>query len=127
MTLEPQRINPALVDPVGAPQRTTRPQGTPAPGQPNFTDALRDAAGVKFSKHAAQRLERRELTVDSHHLERLGHAVDQAAAKGGRSALVLVDDLTFVVGVPAKTVITAIDRNQMKDNVFTNIDTVVFG
>jgi flagellar operon protein len=51
--------------------------------------------------------------------------VQRAAEKGSRSALVLVDDAAFVVSVPNKTVITAVDREHMREQVFTNIDSAV--
>ena len=34
-------------------------------------------------------------------------------------------DLAFVVSIKNRTVITAVDGNSMKDNVFTNIDSAV--
>ena len=54
-------------------------------------------------------------------------AVDRAAAKGARESLVLVDDTAFVVSVRNRTVITAVDRARMRDQVFTNIDSAVIG
>ena len=53
--------------------------------------------------------------------------MDLAARKGSRSAVVLVDDLAFVVAVPNRTVITAIDGGHMKEKIFTNIDSAVIG
>jgi hypothetical protein len=38
---------------------------------------------------------------------------------------VLVDSTAFVVAVPNRTVITAVDRAHMKEQVFTNIDSAV--
>jgi flagellar operon protein len=89
---------------------------------------LRDAGAsqpVQFSKHAAQRLERRGLEVDTATRARLQDGVDRAAGKGSRDAVVLVDDKAFVVSVANRTVITAVGRDQMKDHVFTNIDSAV--
>ncbi len=126
--------NPALVPPgVGAPAPVTAPRQPTQPVRPTngpaFADVLRDAAqrtqGVEFSKHALQRLERRGLAVDPPTMDRLNDGVQRAAGKGSRDAVVLVDDTAFVVSVANRTVITAVGRDQMKDHVFTNIDSAV--
>ena len=58
-------------------------------------------------------------------MARLGDGVDRAAAKGSRDSLVLVDQTAFVVSVRNRTVITAVDREHMREQVFTNIDSAV--
>jgi flagellar operon protein len=58
-------------------------------------------------------------------LVRLEQAVDRAASKGGRDSLVMMDDTALVVSVKNRTVITALHREQARDNVFTNIDSAV--
>jgi flagellar operon protein len=121
-------INPALVPPgVGGPAPIHR--GSPVRPQPltgpSFDSVLRDAQQVQFSKHAVQRLERRGLQVDHASMQRLQDGVQRAAGKGARDAVVLVDDTAFVVSVANRTVITAVGRDQMKDHVFTNIDSAV--
>jgi hypothetical protein len=55
----------------------------------------------------------------------LERAVDAAAAKGAREALLLMDRLAFVVSVPRRTVITALDGSDAEDHVFTQIDSAV--
>jgi flagellar operon protein len=127
-------FNPALVPPgVSAPAQVavrTQPvrPSVQTPQGPAFADVLRDTAGTKpvtFSKHAVQRLERRNLPVDQTVMQRLQDGVDRAAGKGARDAVVLVDDTAFVVSVSNRTVVTAVGRDQMKDHVFTNIDSAV--
>ncbi len=81
---------------------------------------------IKVSKHAAMRLEARNITLDSTSMEKLKNAVDLASQKGVRDTLVVMDQVAFVVNVNARTVITAVNRNELKDNVFTNIDGAVF-
>jgi flagellar operon protein len=127
-------FNPALVPPgVSAPtDARTRTQpvrpNVQTPQGPAFSDVLKGVAGsqpVQFSKHAVQRLERRNLAVDSASMQRLQDGVDRAAGKGARDAVVLVDDTAFVVSVRNRTVITAVGKDQMTDHVFTNIDSAV--
>lgn len=125
---EPRIIPPSAVDPLkptSAPTRT-RPQ-SPA-DRAAFESALRSAeraGGLQFSKHALQRIERRELDVSPDQLQRLKAGFELAQGKGSRSSAILVDDLAFVVAVPAGTVVTAIDRSRMREQIFTNIDSAV--
>ncbi|MBS1860324.1 MAG: flagellar biosynthesis protein [Actinobacteria bacterium] len=114
-----------------APRRAPRPA---APGAPTFGDELQrrkradggeGAGGVQFSKHAAERVQRRGIGGDPATVQRLEKGVELAAKKGSRAAVVLVDSTAYVVAPQTKTVITAVDQSQMKEQVFTNIDTAV--
>jgi flagellar operon protein len=80
---------------------------------------------VKFSGHAQERLAASRRTLSETEMTQLNQAVDQAAAKGSRDALILMRDLALVVSVKNRTVITAVDGDRMKENVFTNIDSAV--
>ena len=121
--------NPALVPGIGGPAPVApggQPAAAPVPNGPAFTEVLRQrAVGVQFSNHAVQRLERRGIEVAPGTLQRLDDGVDRAAGKGARDAVVFVDGTAFVVSVRNKTVITAVDRDHMRDHVFTNIDSAV--
>jgi flagellar operon protein len=121
--------NPALVPGVGGPAPVGpggQPAATPSPTGPAFTEVLRQrAVGVQFSNHAVQRLQRRGIEVEPGTLQRLDEGVDRAARKGARDAVVFVEGTAFVVSVRNKTVITAVDRDHMRDHVFTNIDSAV--
>ncbi len=118
--------NPALLPGVlGAPRPAAPPAVTP--GAPTFADVLRSRQQepVRFSAHALQRVERRGIDVGPATLGRLRDGLDRAAGKGARASVVLVDGTAFVVSVPNRTVITAVDRDHMKHQVFTNIDSAV--
>ena len=92
-----------------------------------FEQALNQAmGGVKFSQHAIQRLQTRNINMSSTQMDQLKSAVDKAAEKGARESLILMNnDLALVVSVRNRTVITAMDGASIKDNVFTNIDSAV--
>ena len=81
--------------------------------------------GVKFSQHALQRLQTRNIKLDEATMAQLNNAVDKAAQKGARESLILINNLALVVSVKNKTVITAMDESAMKANIFTNIDSAV--
>ncbi|QWU14171.1 flagellar operon protein [Paenibacillus sophorae] len=80
---------------------------------------------LKFSNHAAKRLEQRGIQLESKQLDQISSAVEQAAAKGSKDSLILMKDLALIVSVANRTVVTAMDGNSMKDNVFTQIDSAV--
>jgi flagellar operon protein len=124
-------LDPATPGQVAGVGQGVPAQGASAPARPggaSFGDVLAErvaAAPVRFSGHALQRIERRGISVDPSVLARLGDGVSRAAAKGSRDSVVLVDQTAFVVSVPNRTVITAVDREHMKEHVFTNIDSAV--
>lgn len=84
-----------------------------------------EESSVKFSGHALERLRSREIQFDAECEARLGEAIARLAEKGGRESLVIMGDLALIVSVRNRTVITAIDGEHIKDNVFTNIDSAV--
>lgn len=95
---------------------------------PSFQSVLQNRLQeqpVKFSAHALKRLESRGIALNDEQISRLEEAVNRVDAKGARESLVLMDDVAMVVSVKNRTVITAVDREGLKDNVFTNIDSAV--
>lgn len=95
----------------------------------SFDEVLRakqDAMNpLRFSKHAANRLNDRNISLSADQSRRLADGVSRASAKGIQESLVLVDSLAFIVNVPNKTVVTAMDQADEKENIFTNIDGAV--
>ncbi len=113
------------------PQPIMRPSAPGAPakaqGTPQKFDALLQAelAQIRFSKHATERLQSRQINLQPQDLLRLSQAVDQAASKGARDSLIMMNQAAFIVNVPNRTVVTAVDGGSLKQNVFTNIDSAV--
>ena len=96
------------------------------PDQGKFARVLEKAQGeLKFSRHAQQRMQTRNIQLGAGEVVRLQEAVEKAAGKGARDSLILLDDLAFVVSVKNKTVITALDGESIREQVFTNIDSAV--
>ncbi len=89
----------------------------------DFSALLSDK--LKVSGHAQTRLASRNIELGGAEWERVLQGVDKAAAKGAKESLVLMDDVALVVSVKNRTVITAVDRDSLKENVFTNIDSAV--
>lgn len=80
---------------------------------------------LKFSKHAATRLADRNISLTDEQNVRLESGVQKASEKGINESLVIVDSLAFIVNIPNKTVVTAMDQGETTDNIFTNIDGAV--
>jgi len=97
---------------------------TTGSGEKSFASTLK-AAQLQFSNHAQNRLTHRKINLSNESVNRLSQAVDQAAQRGGRESLVLMDDLAFLVNVPERKVITAMNTQNNRENVFTQIDSVV--
>ena len=84
-----------------------------------------DASRLKFSKHASMRLEERNISLTEEQNARLEDGVAKAGKKGIKESLVMMDSLAFIVNVPNKTVVTAMDQVETQNNIFTNIDGAV--
>ncbi|GAC1660162.1 MAG: hypothetical protein NVS4B13_08170 [Candidatus Elarobacter sp.] len=124
------RINgisiPPQIGPIG------RPRGVPVEIPPGagttFRDVLRTSQApavqqpLKFSAHAQQRLESRNIRLTSDDVAKMNAMADKAAAKGAKQSLFMMRDVAMVVSITNRTVITAVDQSSMKENVFTNID-----
>lgn len=108
-----------------------RNQDTNAAGskteQPAFDRLLQERAreGLNFSKHAAKRMNERGIAFDSKLMSDLEHAVDGARKKGARDVAVIGAQGVFIVNVPNNTVVTTMSQSDMKERVFTNIDSAV--
>ena len=121
-------------DRVGPPQLPLTPVSTPQNRQVEqrtpFAEHLKkacDEAGVnvEFSGHAASRAESRSIDLTQSQLSRIDTALEAVSAKGAKRALVMLDDMALIVGVEKRTVITMVDGNNLRDNVFTSIDAAV--
>jgi flagellar operon protein len=96
------------------------------PGGPSFKEILDDQLQeLKFSKHAQERLQARNIELNDTDRLQLKKAVTLAEQKGSQDSLVLLKDMAFIVNVKNKTVVTAIDNEHLRENIFTNIDSAI--
>jgi flagellar operon protein len=80
---------------------------------------------IKFSAHATSRMSSRRIAMTPELMGKLEKAVTGAANKGARESLVLLKNCAFIVNIPNRTVVTAMDGESLKENIFTNIDSAV--
>ncbi|MBK3494385.1 flagellar protein [Viridibacillus sp. YIM B01967] len=104
-------------------QAATRPNVST--NQQSFRQALQEVTDVqqlKVSKHASVRLSERNIHISESQWQRITEKVFEARAKGVNDSLVLTEQAALIVSAKNATVITAMDRNEAKDQLFTKID-----
>ncbi len=124
IVIRPPQIGPSIPS-------SNQPSAKPVSG-PSFQSIFQEqltnigqAGEVKFSAHALKRLESRQISFNNQDMAQLKEAVNKAEAKGAKESLILMDQMALVVSIKNRTVITAVDNDSLKDNVFTNIDSAV--
>lgn len=112
----------------GIPAGKAGSAGSQVNGGRSFQEILSEQLNqpLSFSKHANQRTEERKIQISENDLSRLEDACDKAQQKGIKDALIVMNDSAFIVNAPNKVVITVVDKNEMKSNIFTNIDGALF-
>lgn len=107
----------------------TSPPGGPGAAQraASFAEALEQATrpGVTLSAHAQQRMAQRGISFDPLQQQSMSEALQALADKGSRDALLLRGDAAFVVNVPNRTVVTALDPAEAQQRIFTQIDSAM--
>jgi flagellar operon protein len=100
---------------------------TSAKNKKNFQDVLDSVkskdAGFTVSKHAAQRLD--EINFTEEDMKQIEKGFEMAKDKNSKNTVMLYKDVALIASVENKTLITAVDKERAKDNVFTNVDSVV--
>ena len=95
----------------------------------NFKDVLNKTILKKesfvISNHAAERLQNRNISLNSTDMNNINEGINKAAEKGSKECLILYKDIALVTSIKNRTIITALDKESSKGNVFTNIDSVV--
>lgn len=90
-----------------------------------WQETLQKQSAVKFSAHALQRLQVRQIELNPSDLVKINDAVAAAGRKGARSSLLLYDDLALVASINNRTIITAMNGDELQEHIFTNIDSAV--
>jgi len=119
---------------IGSPGRTVSVTGlAPTENRKNkdssfadvFNSEIQKREGVKLSSHVQKRMKERNISLNKELAEKINTAFQKAEAKGARESLLLIDDLALIASIKNKTVVTALDAENAKDYVFTNIDSAV--
>jgi len=91
-----------------------------------FSSHLQASIGVldklNISKHANERLQQRGIVIDEIKWQQIEAKVNQAKKLGVKESLVLLNDAALIVSAKNNTVITAMDRQEATEQIFTNIN-----
>ncbi|MFP4697251.1 MAG: TIGR02530 family flagellar biosynthesis protein [Eubacteriales bacterium] len=124
-----QKQNFPSIEQVYGNNNKNKPNIKPKGVKTSFEDILQNQINtkedIKFSKHANERLESRNINLSKNQIERLENGVMKAKEKGVKESLILMDNIAFVINVPNQTVITAVEQQNSQNQVFTNIDGAV--
>ncbi len=78
-----------------------------------------------ISAHAFDRLKDRNITLNKDDMKAINEGINKANAKGCKDSVIFYKDTAYVTSIKNRTVITAVDKSNCKENIFTNIDSVV--
>lgn len=93
--------------------------------KPSVASTTAGASPLKFSNHAVDRMQSRGIHFSPDEMVKIGQAVQKAQAKGAKDCLLLADKAALIVSLKDNTVVTVMDKANLKENVFTNIDSTV--
>ena len=85
----------------------------------------RQEKGIQLSTHAMRRLQERNISIDKEEYAKLQTAMERLKLKGGQDSLVITGKAAYIVDVPKNTIVTAIDKDSIGENVFTKIDSTI--
>lgn len=93
-----------------------------------FNDILketinRDNEVYTLSKHAADRL--RDINFTDSDMKQIAKGFKIAEDKGSKNSVMIYKDVALIASIENRTVITAIEKERAKENIFTNVDSVL--
>jgi flagellar operon protein len=95
----------------------------------DFNSILKKEIGKQesftISNHAAERLRKRNIDFTKEDMKKINEAINKASDKGCKDSVIFFKDTALITSIKNRTIITAVDKESSKDNVFTNIDSVV--
>ncbi len=112
----------------GSPVADTRK--SPSSPDASFSKQLQHVSSLKaeslsFSRHAEKRLSERGISIDEARMGELNNAVEQARKKGAKDVAIIGREGIFIVNVEHNVVVTTMGEEDMKNRIFTNIDSAV--
>ncbi|MFV2046522.1 TIGR02530 family flagellar biosynthesis protein [Metabacillus sp. YM-086] len=77
---------------------------------------------LKISKHAQERIQQRDIHISDNDWNLIEEKVQEASYKGVTDSLVILQDAALIVSAKNKTVVTAMNIEEAKSQIFTNIN-----
>ncbi|MCI9353404.1 MAG: flagellar biosynthesis protein [Firmicutes bacterium] len=88
-------------------------------------ETIQQKQEVQFSKHAKERIDQRGIEVTTTLMNDLNNAVEKAKQKGAKDVVIIGPKEVFIVNIPNNIVVTTLSGAEMKNNIFTKIDSAV--
>ena len=86
---------------------------------------LKNEECFTISTHAAQRLNSRNINFNDDDMKKINEGINMADSKGVEQSLILYKDMALITSIKNRTVITALDKDESRGKIITNIDSVV--
>lgn len=92
--------------------------------QASFKEVLSELQNptLKISKHAQERIQQRDIHISDNDWNLIEEKVQEASYKGVTDSLVILQDAALIVSAKNKTVVTAMNIEEAKSQIFTNIN-----
>ncbi|MBW6408556.1 TIGR02530 family flagellar biosynthesis protein [Clostridium weizhouense] len=88
-----------------------------------LNDVINKNEGFIVSKHAAERLN--EINFTDKDMKEIEKGFQIAKDKNSKNTVMVYKDVALIASVENNTLITAVEKERAKDNIFTNVDSVV--
>lgn len=88
-------------------------------------DEIKKDVDFTISNHAAKRLESRNIKLSKADMENINKGINMAKEKGSKDSVIIYKDIALVTSIKNRTIVTAVNKNESKNNIFTNIDSIV--
>ena len=115
----------SLVDPTGQSDNIESIDTGIGPSFSDILEARLPAGTVKLSPDVTEALQMAGIELTPMELDRLGRGIDKLADEGGQEGLLLSEKAGFVVDVPTRTLMSAVPVDDVKNKVFTAIDSAI--
>lgn len=92
----------------------------------HFQNLLNEAQQkLKISKHASQRITQRNINISDVEWNKIEEKMQVAKSKGLNESLFLTQNAALIINVKNAIVVTALDRTEAGNQIFTNIDSAI--
>ena len=86
---------------------------------------FKDILDTHLTNHAVRRIENKNISVTKEDASKINKALEIAKTKGANKTLVLLSDKVALLSIKDNKLITMMSKNSLKEDIFTNIDSVV--
>lgn len=87
-----------------------------------FNEILKSQQTLKLSKHAKERLTKRNIELSDKQWQIINEKMEEAKHKGITDSLIVLNNAALVVSTKNDTVVTAMDLEEANSKIFTNIN-----